>query len=590
MFVSCENQQDFSPSVRKSVDLFFLENHNRELLQESNIQLNKKLSISDKNLLKILQAGAYTELNQYDSAQQIFSGLDKTEIKNDEKLDFWYKSMYGLFLFRNNNYPEAYTMLKSVIDDSYDNRAKALSLRIISRIHFSMGNVIDAMQWIAQSSELFNGENLSKSVAINHKIIGRYYASKNEVQKAQKHFEKAEQGLLLSKDSLEIYYIYINITDLYIRKKEFETARVFILKAQQYISKESDNQALSLLYNNFGEIDYQLQNYDSSISHYKKTLLLPTGYSTEMLRRGNAKLGIARSLKQKNQIEEAIIIAEQALEIANEFDVKDLSKDANKLLSVIYAKAGRYNEAYQFSKILLDVKPDNELVKSTEKLYQSTIELLRLNQKAEQMNIERKVYIILIIVGIVFTIFLVVYSIYTLRLFRSRNTVLKALVKKNLQQLDDERKLKEALNQQLSSKKLTRKSTDEEKDSLLFKEFTKWLTEGKHYLRKDLTVEMVAKELNTNREYLSRAVSSQQIHFNELINKYRVEEVIKIFSDKTDRRNKYNMNIIASDSGFKSMSVFIEAFRKQTGMNPALFRDTVKVNDLLKNNYLIDNI
>jgi AraC-like DNA-binding protein len=309
-----------------------------------------------------------------------------------------------------------------------------------------------------------------------------------------------------------------------------------------------------------------------------------------MLRRGNAKLGIARSLKQKNQIEEAIIIAEQALEIANEFDVKDLSKDANKLLSVIYAKAGRYNEAYQFSKILLDVKPDNELVKSTEKLYQSTIELLRLNQKAEQMNIERKVYIILIIVGIVFTIFLVVYSIYTLRLFRSRNTVLKALVKKNLQQLDDERKLKEALNQQLSSKKLTRKSTDEEKDSLLFKEFTKWLTEGKHYLRKDLTVEMVAKELNTNREYLSRAVSSQQIHFNELINKYRVEEVIKIFSDKTDRRNKYNMNIIASDSGFKSMSVFIEAFRKQTGMNPALFRDTVKVNDLLKNNYLIDNI
>ena len=109
---------------------------------------------------------------------------------------------------------------------------------------------------------------------------------------------------------------------------------------------------------------------------------------------------------------------------------------------------------------------------------------------------------------------------------------------------------------------------------MLFNELNNWLINEKHYFRKDLTAEIIARELGTNRDYLSRAISSQNTHFNELINKYRVEEAIQILGNKCDKRNKYNINVIASDVGFKSMSVFIDAFRKQTGMNPAQFRAT----------------
>jgi len=152
--------------------------------------------------------------------------------------------------------------------------------------------------------------------------------------------------------------------------------------------------------------------------------------------------------------------------------------------------------------------------------------------------------------------------------------VLKALVKKNLQQIADERKQNEQLQHQLNAKKSTRKATDEDKDFMLYNELNNWLLREKQYLRKDLTAEMVARELNTNRDYLSRAISSQQTQFNELINKYRIEEAMQILGNKCDKRNKYNINVIASDVGFKSMSVFIEAFRKQTAMNPAQFRAT----------------
>ena len=103
-----------------------------------------------------------------------------------------------------------------------------------------------------------------------------------------------------------------------------------------------------------------------------------------------------------------------------------------------------------------------------------------------------------------------------------------------------------------------------------------WLETDKNFSRREITLDTVAKELNTNREYLSRAISEQNLRFPDLINKYRVEEVIAILSDPNNHSNKYNLAVIGNQAGFNSNSVFIEAFRKQTGMNPAQFRENIE--------------
>ncbi len=562
--------------LQKPLDLFFLENNNEQVLTETSKVLSNINSFDDITIATLLKAGAYSELGKLDSSKIALKQLDTIKIHRSESLSFWYNTIHGLYLFRTNNYPKAYMALSKAIEGEFDVRAKGLALRILARIHFSSGDSNKATTYLAQSSDLFTKAGLDKSVAINHKILGRYYANKKEFVKANERFNIAKAGLEKANDSIELFYIHINLIGMKIFQGKYAEAKKLAIKNAVYITNKTDRQALALLYNNQGEIELMLENYDSCRYYYHKTLDLPLGYITDILRRGNACIGISKAYMAEKSKMEAFLFAHQALQISNSSDLPELQYNANLNLAELHQQSGEFEKAYYYLNKATPYleKLGKKSVENSETVYQATINLIELENSANKIKAEKQVYVILIMVGVAFTLFFLIYGISTYRLLRSRNEVLKALVKKNLQMITDERKLNEALQHQISSKKMTRKSTDEDKDFLLFNELNNWLINEKHYLRKDLTAEIIARELGTNRDYLSRAISSQNTHFNELINKYRVEEAIQILGNKCDKRNKYNINVIASDVGFKSMSVFIDAFRKQTGMNPAQFRAT----------------
>ncbi len=562
-----------SPQIEKAIDLFFIENQNEELLKETSSLLSQLQTNEDRSLIQLIRIGAFTESGKTDSATFTYNTLDTVSIRKNKQLNFWFNTFNGLRLFRNNKDAEAYSSLSKVIDINYDVRAKALALRLLARIHFNSGDSNKATEYIAQSTDLFDKAGLLKSVAINHKILGRYYANKKEYTKAEEQFEVAKGGLEKANDSIELFYIHINLIGMKIFQEKFAEAKELARKNTIYITDKTDKQAFALLYNNMGEIEFLLQNYDSCRFYYQKTLALPLGYITDYLRRGNACIGISKAFMSENNKPQALKYAFEALEISKLSDLSELQYNANLNLAELYKKNGQFEKAYYYQNQATPYLEElgKKSVENSETVYQSTINLIESESQANKIKAEKRIYIILIIVGIVFTVFLLVYGVSTYRLLRSRNEILHSLVKKNLQLIEDERKMNEMLQIQLSTKRTTRKSTDEEKDFSLYNELNSWLLREKQYVRKDLTADIVARELGTNRDYLSRAISSQNIHFNELINKYRVEEAVKIFSNENDVRNKFNLNVIASEVGFKSNSVFIEAFRKQTGMNPAQF-------------------
>jgi len=577
LVVCCQHSDINMPLVfEKATALFYLENHNEEVVVETTKIITSSTNFEVKTFALLLRAGAYCELSQMDSANVIINSLDIKQIKLDRNLYFWYNAMHGLQLFRSGNFPEAYKVLSLVLTDDIDNRATALSLRLLARIHFNSGDSNLATEFLAQSTELFLKANLPKSVAINHKILGRYYANKKEFAKATEQFTIAKAGLEKANDSIELFYIHINLIGMKIFQGKHAEAKELAKKNAVYINKQTDRQALALLYNNQGEIEFLLQNYDSCRHYYLKTLAMPLGYITDILRRGNACIGISKAYLAEKNRPKAFEFAQQAIEYSKLSDLPELQYNANLNFAELYQKSGQSDKAYFYLSQAVPYLEEQgkKSVDNSETVYKSTLNLIELENQAKKIKAEKRIYMILIVVGVLFTILLFIYSISTYRLLRSRNEILKSLVKKNLQLIDDERKLNEVLHFQLNSKKLTRKSTDEDKELILYNELIDWLLQEKQFLRKDLTAEIVARELNTNREYLSRALSTQHLHFNELINKFRIEEAVKILSSKCDKRHKYNLNIISSEVGFKSMSVFIEAFRKQTGMNPAQFRAT----------------
>lgn len=93
----------------------------------------------------------------------------------------------------------------------------------------------------------------------------------------------------------------------------------------------------------------------------------------------------------------------------------------------------------------------------------------------------------------------------------------------------------------------------------------------KLYLRTDLNLTQLAKMLDTNRQYLSEAISqSNNEGFVAYINSKRVQYSKNLL--KSDAYNNYSMESVAEDSGFNSLSSFNRAFKRFTGKTPSQFR------------------
>ena len=115
------------------------------------------------------------------------------------------------------------------------------------------------------------------------------------------------------------------------------------------------------------------------------------------------------------------------------------------------------------------------------------------------------------------------------------------------------------------------------KTSFFLTIFYSFATE-KRYLDLNLTLGSLAKELHTNREYLSRTIN----HFfgksyTDYINECPIKTAIEILESITNKTTKpQTMLKVANASGFKSTSTFNPAFKKIMGVTPSEYRQRIK--------------
>lgn len=112
---------------------------------------------------------------------------------------------------------------------------------------------------------------------------------------------------------------------------------------------------------------------------------------------------------------------------------------------------------------------------------------------------------------------------------------------------------------------------DEEKARHLFEQLQQLMDEGKAYADCNLTRDTLARQLGTNRTYLSQVIQgATRLSFNQFVNAYRVAEAKRILSDKT--LADYPLKAICMDVGFKSRTTFDKLFTESEGLTPAEYR------------------
>ncbi|MDR2119279.1 MAG: helix-turn-helix domain-containing protein, partial [Tannerella sp.] len=107
-------------------------------------------------------------------------------------------------------------------------------------------------------------------------------------------------------------------------------------------------------------------------------------------------------------------------------------------------------------------------------------------------------------------------------------------------------------------------------DIAIMGEVEKLIADGL-YKDGNLSLDMLARTINQNQTYISKAVSRcTGKNFKTCVNEYRVKEAIRLLSGKD--AGKRSVDDIAFDAGFNDRKTFHRVFKKTTGLTPAEFR------------------
>ncbi len=112
-----------------------------------------------------------------------------------------------------------------------------------------------------------------------------------------------------------------------------------------------------------------------------------------------------------------------------------------------------------------------------------------------------------------------------------------------------------------------------DRNGILRNRILKYMEDKKPYLNKELKASDLAYALGTNRSYISKVLNQEfSTTFYEFINKYRIRHAL----EQMKQNPGLTIDYFASQSGFRSRSVFFCEFKKATGCTPYKYITAIK--------------
>ena len=122
---------------------------------------------------------------------------------------------------------------------------------------------------------------------------------------------------------------------------------------------------------------------------------------------------------------------------------------------------------------------------------------------------------------------------------------------------------------------IAKPGVNDQKADKLYARLCRLMKEERLFADPGMTREEVIERLSTNRTYLTQIISRHGwTNYSHFVNSFRIDEAIKILSDKN--REDVKMRDLYSELGFGSQATFYKTFSSFTGMSPVMFRKSVK--------------
>ena len=169
--------------------------------------------------------------------------------------------------------------------------------------------------------------------------------------------------------------------------------------------------------------------------------------------------------------------------------------------------------------------------------------------------------IVVLAVGVTAVVFWVMY--------RKTNALYRRIVEQYRQYEAKESRLKEQHRSGSGAEGL-----EESKERALFDRIEQLMSGEKTYRQKDVSLNMLAEKLSSNRAYVSKVINHFAGQtFSAYINSKRIAEAVTVLSDPEDDTP---LKMLADNLGYSTLSTFYRAFCKETGCPPSKYRQVIR--------------
>lgn len=365
---------------------------------------------------------------------------------------------------------------------------------------------------------------------------------------------------------------YLAMAQMHYTKKDYNAAGLWIERADSIVHNGNYRSLTATVELLLGDLCLVYGSYGEAEEHYSVALRHP--YNTEPGTMSRIYLNYGKCCELMEKTEKAVSLYKRGLEISNNHGNVEFRLELLRRLTDIYCdsgSAGMFRYYYRQLRESLDTivereREFNSLLLSNQRMRH---ELELSTNELELMKMRRR-NMIWVFVSLI--AFLLVASFYLL--WRRQKRMCRILVDQHVHYVQQIEMLQAGVKQVNA---LPRDDNDAAEKELFLK-LDAFMSKDKLFRQKDVSLDLLAQMTDSNRTYVSKAVNHYAGQsFSSWLNMYRIAEAIRLMS----RQDEMPLKQIADEVGYTSMSVFYNAFCKETGLPPGRYRKELQNRKIL---------
>jgi YesN/AraC family two-component response regulator len=424
--------------------------------------------------------------------------------------------------------------------------------------------------------EKTNIESYKPSIYNN---VGNIYAYFKKYDLAKLYYQKTlllVQNSVKKQDSVTNFYVLNNLGDLELENGKLDSAYYYLNQALQKC-KLHNNAGIDAIHNGLATLYQKKKQYDSAYYYFR--LALDGAKKNNKIERVTENLsGLGKFFFEINKNDSALFYLNLSNTIAVENNFLGILADNYLQLSQIEESKRNTAKAFEHYKTYSNLK---DSIFNIDKFgdinnLQRTYEVSKTNQQIEQLTIEqhikeRTIYyqkiLWMVTIGVLILVSIVSFVIFLQK--RKLNIAYKILFEKNIEILD-----KQYNTFQNDQKKYQKRVLSHNVQDELLKKILTVMENTTIICDNEFTLDKLADMVQANHADVSQVINSSiKQNFRSFLNRYRIREAQRFFSENDTE--KYTIEHIAQQVGFKSRNSFSNAFKEITGVTPNFYLKSI---------------